>query len=157
MRPGTNSRRVKRRSTSKSRSRVRRAAGESRFERGDVAPMREIEHEVVTTVGAELDAVADALIAQAEHHLVDDFRTLFDTSVSGPVVLGGGVMPHLAGVSRGISEIINAAGQTPEIRLAADGSVGAVVLAMRAIGAPVDAATLTTIAASIKETATTRA
>jgi N-acetylglucosamine kinase-like BadF-type ATPase len=97
------------------------------------------------------DAVADALIAQAEAYLVGDFRTLFDSTMQGTVVLGGGVMPHLAGVATGIAEIVRAAGQEPDIRLAADGSVGAAVLAMRKVGVTVDEATVASIAASIKE------
>ena len=103
------------------------------------------------------DAIADALVAEAERYLVSDFATLFDASIEGPVVLGGGVMSHLTGVSAGISEIIRQAGQVPDIRIAADGSVGAAVLAMRTIGVSVDASTIEAIAASIKEKATVRA
>ena len=103
------------------------------------------------------DAIANALVTEAERYLVSDFATLFDKSIEGPVVLGGGVMPHLAGVAAGIEDIIRAAGQVPDIRIAADGSVGAAVLAMRAIGASVDDATLAAIGASIKEKATVRA
>ena len=44
-----------------------------------------------------------------------------------------------------------------DIRMAADGSVGAAVLAMRTIGVSVDTSTLEAIAASIKEKATVRA
>ena len=97
------------------------------------------------------DAVADALIAQAERYLVGDFGTLFDARMTGPVVLGGGVMPHLTGVAAGITDILRAAGQVPDIRLAADGSVGAAVLAMRHVGVVVDEAMVATIAASIRE------
>lgn len=97
------------------------------------------------------DAVANALITRAENFLVGDFAIVFDPSVPGPVVLGGGVMPYLPSISPGISAIIRAAGQVPDIQFAADGSVGAVVLAMRTIGATIDAATFATIAASIKE------
>ena len=97
------------------------------------------------------DGVAQALIAQAERYLVSDFGNVFDAAMPGPVVLGGGVMPHLTGVYEGIAAIIRAAGQAPDILLAADGSVGAVVLAMRTIGTPVDAAMFATIAGSIKQ------
>jgi glucosamine kinase len=96
------------------------------------------------------DPVADALIAQAERYLVDDFGTLFDVSIPGPVVLGGGVMPHLSGVAAGIADIVRKAGQVPDIRLAADGSVGAAVLAMRSVGIAVDETMVATISASIK-------
>jgi N-acetylglucosamine kinase-like BadF-type ATPase len=96
------------------------------------------------------DAVADALITQAERYLVSNFATLFDASIEGPVVVGGGVMPHLTGVAAGISDIVRTAGQVPDIRLAADGSVGAAVLAMRHVGVAVNEAMVATISASIK-------
>ena len=99
------------------------------------------------------DAIADTLVTQAENFLIGDFSTAFDASVLGPVVLGGGVMPHLPGVAAGISAIIRAAGQEPELMFASDGSVGAAVLAMRTIGVPVDADMVATIAASIKQRA----
>jgi hypothetical protein len=62
-------------------------------------------------------------------------------------------MPHFSGVAEGISDIIRSAGQAPDIRLAADGSVGAAVLAMRAVGMVVDEAMVATISASIKSKA----
>ena len=96
------------------------------------------------------DEVADGLIAQAEHYLVGDFGTLFDPAMTGPVVLGGGVMPHLTNVATGIAEMLRAAGQEPDIRLAADGSVGAAVLAMRKVGIAVDEAIVARIVASIE-------
>jgi hypothetical protein len=65
------------------------------------------------------------------------------------VALGGGVMPHLAGVAAGIAETVRAAGYAPDIRPVIDGSVGAAVLALRAAGLTVDAALFETIAASV--------
>jgi hypothetical protein len=95
------------------------------------------------------DAVADSLLAQAERYLVTDFATAFDASVPGPVVLGGGVIAHLSGLPAAIGDIVRAAGLVPEVRMVSEGSVGAIVLALRAIGVPVDAAMLDTIAASV--------
>jgi N-acetylglucosamine kinase-like BadF-type ATPase len=95
------------------------------------------------------DPVAGALLDAATRWLVADFAAAFDSSVPGPVALGGGVMPHLAGVADGIAEIIRAAGHLPDIRPVADGSVGAAILALRAAGALVDAALFETISASI--------
>lgn len=97
------------------------------------------------------DPVAAQLIAQAERYLVGDFALAFDPSRPGPVVLGGGVVSHLGGVRTGIAEIIRAAGQQPDIRLAGDGSVGAIVLALRAVGINVDETTFQNIAASVAE------
>lgn len=95
------------------------------------------------------DAVAAAIIAAAERHLVADFKTAFDPTMPGPVALGGGVMPHLTGVPTAIAEIIRAAGHVPDIRPVTDGSVGAIVLAMRSVGIAVDAGTFATISASV--------
>jgi len=95
------------------------------------------------------DAVADALIAEAERYLVRDFTIAFDPSVPGPVVLGGGVIAHLNGLAGAIAEVVRQAGLEPDIRTVTDGSVGAIVLALRAIGVPVDEAMLNRIAASV--------
>jgi N-acetylglucosamine kinase-like BadF-type ATPase len=95
------------------------------------------------------DAVAAAIIAEAERHLVADFATAFDRAMPGPVALGGGVIPHLTGVPAAIAEIVRAAGHVPDIRPVTDGSVGAIVLAMRSVGITVDAAVFATIAASV--------
>ena len=97
------------------------------------------------------DTVADRLIAEAERYLASDFALAFDPQMPGPVVLGGGVIPHLTGVAPAIAEIVRAAGLEPDIRVASDGSVGAAVLAMRAIGLSVDDTMLKTIAASMQE------
>ncbi len=97
------------------------------------------------------DPVAAKLIAEAERYLVADFATVFDRGMPGPIALGGGLMPHLAGVPTGIADVVRAAGHTPDIRLAADGAVGAIVLAMRAVGITVDEAMFRSIAASVSE------
>ena len=78
----------------------------------------------------------------------------FDPRMPGPIVLGGGVIPHLTSVAPAIAEIVRAAGLEPDIRVARDGSVGAAVLAMRAVGLPVDELTLETIAASMRDQST---
>jgi len=95
------------------------------------------------------DAVADRLIAEAERYLARDFAIAFDPAMPGPVVLGGGVIAHLRGLPGAIGEVIRAAGQVPDIRTVTDGSVGAIVLALRAVGVRVDEAMLRRIAASV--------
>ena len=97
------------------------------------------------------DAVAGRLVAEAERYLASHFALAFDAQMAGPVVLGGGVIAHLSGVAPAIAEIVRAAGHEPDIRLASDGSVGAAVLAMRAVGIRVDETMVATIAASIAE------
>lgn len=100
-------------------------------------------------VAHRADPVAARLIAQAESYLVADFSTVFDPGITGPVVLGGGLMPHLTEVPAGIAGVIRAAGIAPDIRPIGDGSVGAVILAMRAAGIEVDEAGFEAVAASV--------
>jgi N-acetylglucosamine kinase-like BadF-type ATPase len=102
-------------------------------------------------IAARGDAVARRLIAEAEDCLATDFRTVFDPLMPGPVALGGGVIAHLTGLPRRVDEIVREAAQAPDIRPVVDGSVGAIVLALRAIGIEVDDATFRSIAASVAE------
>jgi N-acetylglucosamine kinase-like BadF-type ATPase len=102
-------------------------------------------------VGRREDAVAGRLVSAAEGYLIADFATVFDAATPGPIALGGGVIGHLTGVAAGVAEIVAAAGGTPDIRPVTDGSVGAIVLALRAIGITVDDAMFRTIAASLAE------
>lgn len=95
------------------------------------------------------DPVAARLLTEAEQFLVEDFRMVFDPQMPGPVVLGGGIAAHLTGLPAGIAEIVGAAGHTPDVRLAKDGAVGAVALALRAIGHDIDDTAIAAIAASI--------
>jgi len=102
------------------------------------------------------DPVAAALLTQAEHYLLADFQRIFDPALPGPVVLGGSVAAHLDDLPAAIAAVVTAAGHQPDIRLAGDGSVGAVVLALRHIGIEVDEAMLMRIAASVKAHAAAR-
>ena len=97
------------------------------------------------------DPVAAALIAQAEAFLVADFTTVLDPRTHGPIALGGGVAPHLTGLPKAISEVLREAGHTPDIRPVTDGSVGAIVLALRAANVSVDEVVFGTIVASLAE------
>jgi len=95
------------------------------------------------------DAVADRLLATAENYLVSDFATAFDPAVPGPIALGGGVIAHLTGLPAAIGNVVRRAGLEPDIHFVVDGSVGAIVLAMRAAGLTVDDAVFARIAASL--------
>ena len=97
------------------------------------------------------DPVAAGLIAAAEDYLIADFKTVFDPQMSGPIALGGGVIPHLAGLTPKLREILRASGHEPDIRPVVDGSVGSIVLALRAIGVGVDAKVFSNVAASVAE------
>ena len=99
------------------------------------------------------DPIAARLVAEAERYLVSDFALAFDAAVPGPIVLGGGVIAHLRGVAPGIAAIVRAAGGEPDIRVASDGSVGAAVLALRAVGVSVDEAMLSAIGMSMRQRA----
>lgn len=102
------------------------------------------------------DAVADALLAQSERYLLANFSKVFDPGMPGPVVLGGGIIAHLTGLPAALGEVIRAAGHEPDIRLSGDGSVGAIVQALRAIGVAVDEAMIKAIAASVAQRAATK-
>lgn len=95
------------------------------------------------------DPVAARLLAEAEAYLLADFRMVFDPRMPGPVALGGGIIAHLSGLPDAIADVVRAAGHAPDIRLAGDGSVGAIVLALRAIGLTVDEAMVQSIASSM--------
>ena len=99
------------------------------------------------------DPVAAALIAEATAYLASDFAAAFDPAMPGPVALGGGVIAHLSGLPDAISEVVRAAGHVPDIRPVVDGSIGAIVLAMRAFGITVDQAMFDTIAVSLAASA----
>src|SRR3569623_963741 len=95
------------------------------------------------------DPVAAALIAQATAYLVSDFTAAFDPAMPGPVALGGGVIAHLSGLPDALATVVLAAGHAPAVRPVVDGSIGAIVLAMRAYGLTVDKALFDSIAASL--------
>ena len=95
------------------------------------------------------DAVAAALLEQSRQYLLADFRHVFDAAMPGPVVLGGSVAANLAGLSDTVSNVIRAAGLTPDIRRAGDPSIGAAVLALRHQGVAVDETMLARIASSM--------
>jgi N-acetylglucosamine kinase-like BadF-type ATPase len=96
------------------------------------------------------DSVAAQLLEEAERYLLIDFSTAFDPAMPGPVALGGGAMPYLTGVPAKVAEVVRAAGHDPDIHLAPDGAVGAIVLALRAVGIAVDQPMFDAIAASVR-------
>lgn len=102
------------------------------------------------------DAVAARLLTEAERWLESYFAEVFDPQMPGPIALGGGIIPHLTGLPGAIGNHVRAAGHEPFVRVAADGSIGAAVLAMRAMGIAVDEGTVATIAASIRQRASAR-
>lgn len=84
------------------------------------------------------DPVAARLLAESEAYLVRDFMRVFDPAMPGPVALGGGLVAHLTGLPQAVGEALRSAGHPAEIRLVRDGSAGAIVMALRALGVAVD-------------------
>ena len=95
------------------------------------------------------DPVAARILAEAERYLLADFKMIFDPQLPGPIGLGGGIISHLSGLPGAITDVVRAAGHVPDIRPVGDGSVGAIVLALRAVGVAVDEATVLAITASV--------
>ena len=93
--------------------------------------------------------MAARLLQEAEDFLLRDFEFVFDPLMPGPVGLGGGIIAHLTGLPGAIGEVMRKAGHEPDIGLVRDGSVGAVVLALRAVGIAVDEAMVQRITASL--------
>jgi glucosamine kinase len=99
------------------------------------------------------DPVAARLLREAEGYLLRDFEFVFDSRMPGPVGLGGGIVAHLTGLPDAIAAVIRKAGHVPDIRRVTDGSVGAVVLALRAAGIAVDEGMVQRISVSLMERA----
>lgn len=95
------------------------------------------------------DPVAARLIDEAEDQLMTDFLTVFDRGMPGPIALGGGVIPQLTGLGARLLEVVAAAGHTADVRPVVDGSVGAIVLALRALGGSVDESVFETVVTSV--------
>jgi len=105
--------------------------------------------------------VATLVLPDGEQHkTLESFSRILDALVAermnrdaAAVALGGGVIAHLSGLPDAISEVVRAAGHVPDIRPVVDGSIGAIVLAMRAFGITVDQAMFDTIAVSLAASA----
>jgi len=78
------------------------------------------------------DSTAGRIRTEARAALRDALTAVHDPTVRGPLVAGGGVLAAL-GAPVGVRDV-------EEVRLVADGTVGAVVLALRADGVTVDRA-----------------
>ena len=87
------------------------------------------------------DATATRIRDEARSALRDAFAAVHDPQVRGPLVAGGGVLAAL-GAPDGLPGV-------DEVRTVADGTVGAVVLALRADGVAVDRATFGRIRSSL--------
>jgi len=84
----------------------------------------------------DADSTADRILDEATAALVRTLTAVRDAAVSGPVVLGGGIL----GRGPRLAERVAAACGAEEVHTVADGTVGVSVLALRHAGTSVDAA-----------------
>lgn len=96
------------------------------------------------------DPVAQSIRQAAGRRLAATLGALVVPQVAGPVVLAGSVLTRQPELAAQVSRA-GAAGfaRPPEYRLVADGAVGAVVLALRRLGRPVDRAVFERVAATL--------
>ncbi len=96
------------------------------------------------------DPVAGASSPRPSATSLSDFATAFDPAMPGPSRWAAASSRICRASPPAIAEIVRAAGLVPDIRPVTDGSVGAIVLAMRTIGDRVDEAMFQTITASVR-------
>jgi N-acetylglucosamine kinase-like BadF-type ATPase len=93
----------------------------------------------------EGDETAEGILDDAAAALVRTLTAVRAPAVSGPVVLGGGILGRGARVAERIAEAYGAT----EVQVVADGAIGAAVLALRHTGTDVDEAVFGEVTASL--------
>lgn len=93
----------------------------------------------------EGDAVSSAIVDAAVHGLAQSVIDVQADDVTGPLVIGGGVMTGHPRLRAGVGAALDAAGLTLSVIEATDGLVGASVLGLRDAGITVDAAAFETL------------
>jgi N-acetylglucosamine kinase-like BadF-type ATPase len=83
---------------------------------------------------ADGDAVADAIVRDAAEHLLDTLAAVTRVDTPGPTILGGGILTH----SHKLSQLIAAGRPDSDLRVVADGVIGAAVIALRRAGIDVN-------------------
>jgi glucosamine kinase len=91
------------------------------------------------------DGTADRILDDAAAALTRTLSAVRSPAVSGPVVLGGGIL----GRSRKVADRLAAASGAQEVRAVADGAVGVAVLALRHAGTRVDTAVFQRLTTSL--------
>ena len=91
------------------------------------------------------DATADRILDDAAAALERTLGAVRSPTVSGPLVLGGGIL----GRGDRLVDRLVAAGGEDEVQVVADGALGVCVLALRSAGTHVDAATFQRLATSL--------
>jgi N-acetylglucosamine kinase-like BadF-type ATPase len=95
------------------------------------------------------DEAADRIVAEAGSALLSTLDAVAVPHLAGPVILGGGTLSRHASLPELIASARSTDGSRPEIRRVDDGTVGAVVLALRTAGVPVDADVFETVTSSL--------
>ncbi|GAB3821244.1 BadF/BadG/BcrA/BcrD ATPase family protein [Tessaracoccus terricola] len=95
------------------------------------------------------DPVASGILDEAAAGLATTLRTAMASGVPGPVIVAGGLLAGPAGLrdrlGKAMGDVLPVAGLVPVV----DGVVGACVLALRELGADVDAAVFERIAGTV--------
>lgn len=91
------------------------------------------------------DDVAGGLVERATATLAHTLRAVAVPGVDGPVVLAGGVLAHNPRLAAGVEALCAPAMPRARFTVVSDGAVGAVVLALRGVGATVDQPVFDTI------------
>ncbi|HET7072445.1 MAG TPA: BadF/BadG/BcrA/BcrD ATPase family protein [Nocardioides sp.] len=91
------------------------------------------------------DGTADGILDDAAGALARTLTAVRSPTVSGPVVLGGGILGRAPQVADRLAALCGA----EEVHVVADGAVGVCVLALRHAGVDVDTAVFTRVATSL--------
>ena len=94
---------------------------------------------------ADRDQTAAGILDDAAAALARTLSAVRSPTVSGPVVLGGGIMGHGPQITDRLAAVLDG----EEVRIVSDGVVGVCVLALRHDGTPVDAVRFNQVTASL--------
>lgn len=94
------------------------------------------------------DALSIAIVSEAAQGLAQDVMDVHTDDVTGPLVLGGGVMSSQRRLRDATLDALQSAGLELRVIAAVDGLVGASVLALRDAGVEVDAASFERLTAT---------
>jgi glucosamine kinase len=96
------------------------------------------------------DAVARAIVSEAEGRLLHTLAAVHRPGHHGPIVLGGGIARRLRSLPGRVAEVAASWGpQPPEVLTVEDGAAGAAVLALRHAGFTVTAAVFDRLIATL--------
>lgn len=100
----------------------------------------------------DADPVAVDILTSAVARLSATLRAVRSPEVTGPVIIGGSVAKRLPGLTEAVAASFSDDGMArPEIRIVADGVIGAGMLALRSAGVPVDETILSRVRASFAD------